>query len=261
MPRCKDQGVFDHVTIRVSDRPASATFYATVLEALGVHRAAAGGRYVEWGDLSIAQCDALHPATSGLHLGLVAPSTQLADAFWLAGVEAGYRSDGEPGPRALYGEDYYGAFLLDPDGNSVEAARHDGLRTSEGTIDHLWMRVANLDASRQFYETIAPHGSFSLVASTDRLARFRATEGGGSLTVVQAGPGEAVTRHVHLAFPAIEDAVVDAFHAAATGAGHPDNGGPGERAEYHRGYYGAFVLDPDGNNVEVVHHGGQASAT
>ena len=59
--------------------------------------------------------------------------------------------------------------------------------------------------------------------------------------------------HVHLAFPAADDAIVDAFHRAAVEAGYRDNGAPGERREYD-GYYGAYVLDPDGNNVELVNH-------
>ena len=68
--------------------------------------------------------------------------------------------------------------------------------------------------------------------------------------------GRPLTEHVHLAFPAREDATVRAFHAAALAAGYEDHGGPGERAVYHPGYYGAFVLDPDGHNVEVVNHNG-----
>ena len=56
------------------------------------------------------------------------------------------------------------------------------------------------------------------------------------------------------AFPAQDDATVRAFHAAALAAGYQDHGGPGERALYHPGYYGAFVLDPDGHNIEVVNH-------
>ena len=63
-----------------------------------------------------------------------------------------------------------------------------------------------------------------------------------------------LTEHVHVAFPAREDATVRAFHAAALAAGYQDNGAPGERAVYHPGYYGAFVLDPDGHNVELVNH-------
>jgi catechol 2,3-dioxygenase-like lactoylglutathione lyase family enzyme len=57
-----------------------------------------------------------------------------------------------------------------------------------------------------------------------------------------------------MAFPAPDRAAVDAFHRTAIGAGYRDNGGPGERPQYHPGYYGAFVLDPDGNNIEAVFH-------
>jgi catechol 2,3-dioxygenase-like lactoylglutathione lyase family enzyme len=62
------------------------------------------------------------------------------------------------------------------------------------------------------------------------------------------------TEAVHVAFPARDNETVDAFHRAATEAGFRDNGAPGERAIYHPGYYGAYVLDPDGNNIEVVNH-------
>ena len=59
---------------------------------------------------------------------------------------------------------------------------------------------------------------------------------------------------MHIAFAATENEVVDRFHRDATDAGYRDNGGPAERTIYHPGYYGAFVLDPDGNNIEVVNH-------
>jgi catechol 2,3-dioxygenase-like lactoylglutathione lyase family enzyme len=71
-----------------------------------------------------------------------------------------------------------------------------------------------------------------------------------SFSVVAGDPSE----YVHIAFPVADDAAVDAFHAALTGAGFRDNGPPGERPVYHPGYYGAFVLDPDGNNIELVNH-------
>ena len=63
-----------------------------------------------------------------------------------------------------------------------------------------------------------------------------------------------LTEDVHIAFATDDDATVRAFHAAALAAGYEDNGAPGERAVYHPGYYGAFVLDPDGHNIEVVNH-------
>ena len=60
--------------------------------------------------------------------------------------------------------------------------------------------------------------------------------------------------NAHVAFPSEDDATVDAYHAAALAAGYRDNGEPGERSVYHPGYYSAFVLDTDGNNIEVVNH-------
>ena len=83
------------------------------------------------------------------------------------------------------------------------------------------------------------------------LVQFRAADGASCSFVADGRPP---TRGLHFAFPAPDRATVDAFHRAATAAGHPDNGVPGERPEYHRGYYGAFVLDPDATNVEVVFH-------
>jgi catechol 2,3-dioxygenase-like lactoylglutathione lyase family enzyme len=74
---------------------------------------------------------------------------------------------------------------------------------------------------------------------------------GGSFSLVA---GDQPTEHVHIAFVGDTNEVVDAFHAAALAAGYRDNGAPGERAIYHPGYYGAFVLDPDGNNIELVNH-------
>jgi catechol 2,3-dioxygenase-like lactoylglutathione lyase family enzyme len=239
--------VFDHVTIRVSNREASERFYDTVLRPLERDAARSGKEYAEWDDFSLAETTTDKPVTRGLHVGFSAPSREHVREFWQVGVDAGYRSDGEPGLRPQYSEDYYGAFLLDPDGNSAEAVHHDDVGQRAG-IDHLWMRVADLAASKRFYETIAPYTGFAFHADRSGRSHFRGA--GSSFAVVAGTP----TEHVHLAFPADDNAVVDEFHAAATGMGYRDNGMPGERAIYHEGYYGAFVLDPDGNNVEVVSH-------
>jgi catechol 2,3-dioxygenase-like lactoylglutathione lyase family enzyme len=72
----------------------------------------------------------------------------------------------------------------------------------------------------------------------------------GSFSLVRGTP----TENLHLAFPTDEDADVRGFHEAATDAGYRSNGPPGERPRYHPGYYAGYVLDPDGNNVEVVNH-------
>jgi catechol 2,3-dioxygenase-like lactoylglutathione lyase family enzyme len=240
--------VFDHVTIRVSDREASVRFYETVLRTLGIGQTHGGEDLAEWDDFSLAAAEGGHPVTRHLHVGFVAPSREHVDRFWRVGVAAGYESDGEPGLRPQYSEDYYGAFLLDPDGNSVEAVHHGSLREG-GNVDHLWIRVSDLDAATRFYETVSPAAGFRAGRELDGRTQFACMS--GSFSVVAGAP---VTENVHLAFAASDDETVERFHREATAAGYRSNGAPGERAVYHDGYYAAFVLDPDGNNVEVVNH-------
>jgi catechol 2,3-dioxygenase-like lactoylglutathione lyase family enzyme len=81
-----------------------------------------------------------------------------------------------------------------------------------------------------------------------RLGRIRA--------VRLRGSNADASLNVHIAFSAPDNAAVEKFHHAATAGGYRDNGAPAERPQYHAGYYGAFVLDPDGNNIEVVNHNG-----
>ena len=88
---------------------------------LGVEPSHADAELVERGDWDIAPTDREHPVTRGLHVGFRAPSREAVDAFWQAGIDAGCRDDGAPGRRTVYGPDYCGGFLLDPDGNSAEA--------------------------------------------------------------------------------------------------------------------------------------------
>jgi catechol 2,3-dioxygenase-like lactoylglutathione lyase family enzyme len=239
--------VIDHVDIRVSDLDASERFYDTVLPIIGKERVSAEG-YIEWRDLAVHAATDDKPVTRRLHIGFYAATHELVDAFHRAGTEAGYRDDGAPGPRPEYGPDYYGAFLLDPDGNSIEAVNNEQPR-APGAIDHLWIRVADVAAAKRFYETIAPYAGIQLKADTPERAQFVCSSGSFSLVT-----GAAATEHLHMAFGVNENTTVDDFHRAATAAGYHDNGAPGERAIYHPGYYGAFVLDPDGNNIEAVNH-------
>jgi catechol 2,3-dioxygenase-like lactoylglutathione lyase family enzyme len=232
--------MFDHVTIRVRDRAASVAFYTV---ALGPPLY--DGAFVDWGDLSLLEGPNV---AKNLHLGFGVHDRAAVDEWWKRMVDAGYESDGEPGPRPEYTETYYGAFVLDPDGNSVEALHHEHSR--EGGLDHLWLRTRDVVAQKGFYDAVAPIVGLRLASDTSDRARY--TDGDGSFTFVR---GEPLTEHVHFAFKAPDRATVDAFHAAAIAAGHTDNGAPGERPQYHPGYYAAFVLDPDGHNVEAVFHG------
>ena len=240
--------MFDHVTIRASDREASERFFDTVLPVLGIENVYSDEWFTEWDhfSFSLAQAAGENPVTRRLHIGFAAPSREVVDAFHRTGVEAGYRSDGEPGLRPQYRDDYYGGFLLDPDGNSVEADHYAGV--SEGGIDHLWIRVADVPAAQAFYELVAGHAGFRLRSERDDHAQF--TGGGRGFTLKKGEPTEGL----HMAFPAAENSEVDAFRAELTAAGSRDHGAPGERPIYHEGYYGAFVLDPDGTNVELVNH-------
>jgi catechol 2,3-dioxygenase-like lactoylglutathione lyase family enzyme len=113
-------------------------------------------------------------------------------------------------------------------------------------FDHVHVTVRDLGASRRFYAAVL----FAIgIPLQDHPAKhaFSADE----LWITDDGP---LTGRMHFAFQAKDREMVDRFHAAGLAAGGRDNGPPGER-NYHPGYYAAFLLDPDGNNVEAVHHG------
>jgi catechol 2,3-dioxygenase-like lactoylglutathione lyase family enzyme len=246
--------MIDHVTIRASDGETSERFYEVVLGAIGVEKTGSSGEFgdgcpefAEWDDFSIAQGDA---PTTGLHIGFSARSREDVDAFWERAMEAGYEGDGGPGPRPQYTSDYYGAFLLDPDGNSVEAVHHGGVNRHGGNIDHLWIRVADVEACVRFYETVAAYSGYPRLWEHPNRVHFGAMGSHFALTTDE----RPLTENLHIAFGTDSNETVDAFHAAATAAGYADNGVPGERPRYHAGYYAAFVLDPAGANVEVVNH-------
>lgn len=115
-------------------------------------------------------------------------------------------------------------------------------------LDHVTLRVSDLEASKRFYTTV--------LAPLGHVLTYEADEWGwafyGDFSI--AADGRPVSRDVHVAFAAASRSDVDAFHRAGVEAGYRDNGAPGERPQYHPGYYGAFLLDPDGNNIEAVVH-------
>lgn len=126
-------------------------------------------------------------------------------------------------------------------------------------IDHIGLSVSNLATSRAFYEAaLQPLGVALQIEVTEEMTGGHGAHlgfGKPDNPFFWIGSGKAASTGVHVAFAAPDQATVDAFHAAALAAGGRDNGAPGLRPEYHPGYYGAFVLDPDGNNIEAVHHG------
>lgn len=115
-------------------------------------------------------------------------------------------------------------------------------------IDHIGLVVRDLPASKAFYTAV--FGALKIPMGGSDQRNFWADELFVSTPDSEEVQGELTGRH-HLAFQAQDRAMVDAFHQAALAHGGRDNGSPGERS-YHPGYYAAFVLDPDGNNIEAV---------
>ncbi len=128
-----------------------------------------------------------------------------------------------------------------------------------GILDHLTVMVSDYERSREFYTlALAPLG-IELMMEFGSIAGF-----GRDKPELWIGVGPAsfqtpeqlrIITPIHVALRAASRDQVDAFHRAALAAGGRDFGGPGLREIYHPGYYGAFVLDPDGHNIEAVHHG------
>jgi catechol 2,3-dioxygenase-like lactoylglutathione lyase family enzyme len=127
-------------------------------------------------------------------------------------------------------------------------------------IDHIGLPVGDMARATEFYmKALAPLGIGMIMEIPADLtpADTGAAAGFGADNKPFFWIGEAPVSddtHVHVAFTASSRADVDAFHQAALAAGGTDNGAPGLRPEYHENYYGAFVLDPDGNNIEAVCH-------
>lgn len=238
--------MFDHVTIRVADHKASERFYRTTLGAAGIEPSAIGTDRTEWDDFVVAAADAANPPTRNLHVAFVAPSRDRVDEFWRAGIDAGYEDDGAPGERPQYTLGYYGAFLRDPDGNSAEAVHHLDVRRG-GHIDHLWIRVRDLEATVAFYAAIMRCTGLREGRQWEVGRQFR----GAWATFSLVADGKPITEHLHLAFPAPDREAVEGFHSTAINAGYRDSGSPRERPS-PRPAYTASALDPEGTKVESV---------
>ena len=117
-------------------------------------------------------------------------------------------------------------------------------------LDHIALSVADRARSQSFYlEALAPLG-YELMMDHELSGAGLGRDGKPDFWIQSGAPSGPI----HVAFSASDRATVDAFHRAAVKAGGRDNGKPGLRPEYHPTYYGAFVIDPDGNNVEAVCH-------
>lgn len=240
--------MLDHITVRVADVHASHRLYNALLTELGQDPVEVEDEYVEWGEFGIAPANAERGVTTGHHIGLRAQSREQVDAFFARGVELGAEPDGEPGPRPEYGERYYGAFLRDPDGGSIEAVHDSGVGT-EGVVDHMSLGVGDFTAQQAFGRALMPLVGWEVRA--DDPDRLRIGDGMTS-AISWIDDGRPPTRGLHVGFFVETAAEVHEFHRALVAAGYEDDGGPGPRSEYSAGYYGAFVLDEDGNSYEAM---------
>ena len=240
--------MFDHITLRVTDLAVASSAFKAALDELEIKRTTDTSSRSAWGNFSLTQRDSEHPIARRTHIAFIAPTPAHVDRFGQAGIEAGFADDGPAGPRPDYAEDYYAAFLKDAAGNSFEAVYRDGGRP-RGNIDHVAIRVDDVAASTAFYSTIGAAAGLTIRRETADRSAFAVGASDGSFLVIAGEP----TQNIHIAFSGGDDDV-RRFHADAVAAGYRSNGEPGERSRYHDGYYAAFVLDPDGNNIEVVDH-------
>ena len=121
-------------------------------------------------------------------------------------------------------------------------------------VDHVGFAVADYGRSKAFYEKALSPLGLTLIKEFSGAAAGFGINGKPSFFI--EAHGEPVRGRLHIALRAETRSQVDAFHAAAIEAGGIDNGAPGVRAIYHADYYGGYVLDPDGNNIEAVCHQG-----
>jgi catechol 2,3-dioxygenase-like lactoylglutathione lyase family enzyme len=120
-------------------------------------------------------------------------------------------------------------------------------------LDHIGLSVADYERAKAFYAAALAPLDYVLVMEVTEVGPF-AGFGAGGKPDFWFGGGAATAPRLHIAFRAKNQATVDAFYKAALAAGATDNGPPGLRPEYHPNYYGAFVIDPDGHNLEAVCH-------
>ena len=239
--------VFDHVGIRVSDQAASEAAYDALFATLGVEKVHSDDELAEWdNDFDISPTDPEHPVTRNLHIAFWAPSEDEVQRFWDAGRAAGCATTARPGRGRSTGPTTTAGSCSIP---TATASRRYGGPAAPAREDRPPVDPRRRPAGHEALlldDRAARRGS-----SWRRRARPRPVPLPRRHVLVR--PGEP-TIGLHLAFRRRDNATVDEFHRVAIDAGYLGNGEPGERPVYHPGYYGAFVLDPDGTNVEAVNH-------
>jgi catechol 2,3-dioxygenase-like lactoylglutathione lyase family enzyme len=240
--------VFDHITLRVPNLATATTAFAVAFDQLEIEKTTETPSFSVWGNFAITQTDAEHPITRRIHIAFSAPTKADVDRFARAGIDAGFADDGPDGLRPEHGDGDYATCVRDTAGNEFEAVRRDGGRAS-GNIDHVGIGGHDVEALTAFYTTIGTAAGLTIRGQAADHTAFSVGESNGSLLVIAGEP----TQNAHIAFSG-DDEDVRRFHGDAIAAGYRSHGEPGERPRYHPGYCSAYVLDPGGNNIEVVNH-------
>src|ERR687891_1250955 len=247
--------MFDHITLRVADLALTSSALQALLDQVEIEQTTSTPSLSVWGNFALTQTDDEHPIARRVRIGFTAPTTAHVDRFAHVGLDLGFAADDSAEARPDHVGAYYAAFVKDAAGNSFGAVHRDGARP-QGNVDHVAIHVSDVEASTAFFVTIGAAAGLTVRRRTRDRTTFTVGAADGSFLVVAGEP----TRNVHIAFSG-EDDDVRRFHANATAAGYRSNGEPGERPRYHEGYYAAYVLDPDGNNIEVVNHHRSLSQT
>lgn len=263
--------MFSHFALGTNDLERAQAFYTAVMEVLGqslVHTDSDSAY------LMFAPPDRRHPHlfvcrpfdglpatwSNGFHIAYRAPDTVSVERFFEAALSRGGYDEGAPGLRPQYENDYYGAYVRDPDGNKLQAVCYTGGRRTGATgdiISHITIGLADLARERAFYTAVfAELGILELPAEGDDESSGYGLAG-FQLPVVYVQPtfdGRPATwgNGTHAAFAAASRDAVDQFHAAAVANGGFSDGPPGLRPGYSPNYYAAYVRDPVGNKLQAV---------
>ncbi|MBK5232198.1 MAG: hypothetical protein JJE13_04355 [Thermoleophilia bacterium] len=161
--------MFERVTVYVRDTQECLPGYGAIIGGEG-----------PWPDFELATATSEHPPTEGLHIAFRAPNRAAIADRWQAAVLAGFTDDGEPGPRSVYSPGYHGGFVLDPAGNSVESVHHEA-NGLEGRIDHIWLRVPDINEARARFAALADRNGFQITKDEPGWVMFASQSGSVSL--------------------------------------------------------------------------------
>ncbi len=253
------------VVLGYNDFARACAFYDAALAPLGLLRVVERDDSVAYGGRGADPAAWLLPPFNGLpaswgngtHVAFLAGSREAVEAFHRAGLAAGGSDEGAPGLRVHYADDYYAAYLRDPDGNKLQAVHYLGQDPAEAAgeaFSHITLGCNDLERARAFYDPVmAALGLARVIDEQDLSYGYGAA--GSRLPWVYAhrpfdGRPATWANGFQVNWRADSRAQVEAFHAAGLAGGGRDEGAPGLR-RYAPGYYAAYLRDPDGNKLHA----------